>query len=167
MTRNRWFVAAFAATLLSLVLFVRYRTTPSLPAGIYLRNPFARAPQAGDIVEFCLPSAPTRWALHRGYLRPGSLLTSCPDGNEPLGKRVAALPGQFLEAGPLGHRLDPFGPWQDPPLRADSQGRPLSPFRHRGPLSGYWLVGDGPGSWDSRYWGPVPAANLRARLRHL
>ncbi len=167
MSRTRWVAAAFAGFLAALLLGVRFRTTPSLPAGIYLRNPLAGPPAPGDIVEFCLPTAPTHWALERGYLHPGSPLTSCPGGNEALAKRVAAVPGQFLEAGPLGHRLEPSGPWRNPPLRSDTKGRPLAPFTYRGTLAGYWLLGDGPGSWDSRYWGPLPRADLRARLWHL
>jgi type IV secretory pathway protease TraF len=55
-------------------------------------------------------------------------------------------------------------------LKTDTAGRPL----HHFPLGKYrlksgeiWLSGSARNSWDSRYYGGVPIANVRANLTPL
>jgi conjugative transfer signal peptidase TraF len=123
------------------------------PIGLYLRR--KPQPKRGQLVEVCLPPAVARFGIARGYINHG---WSCPDGSEPLGKIIAGMPGDTL--------------WIDPAtvLKADSRGRPMDHF----PFGAYrlkpgevWLYGSNPKSFDSRYFGPVPMANVRANLAPL
>ena len=137
---------------LTLVLFfcagLRFNPTPSLPKGIYCL--VSEAPTKNNLVSFCLEGEFAELALERGYLEP----CSCPSGLRPLLKRLAALPGDFVDPSAF-------------PIRAvDSQGRPmpsaLLPWMSGVVPSGMALVlADHPGSFDSRYFGFVPLDSLQ------
>lgn len=124
---------------------LRINPTPSLPKGVY--RIASGEPAKGDLVSFCLQGEFADLARERGYLEPGS----CPSGLRPLLKRLAGLPGDFIEACSLTIRT------------VDSQGRPMPSTRHSGVIpSGMALVlADHPGSFDSRYFGLVPLESLQ------
>ncbi len=101
-------------------------------------------------------------ALERNYLRPGS----CPNGLEPLFKRVAGMPGDHIEVGQDGifinGRLWP----QSRAFVWDSHGRPMLKAENVGSQTipgGLALVLSDrhQGGFDSRYFGLVPIACLR------
>ena len=134
---------------LTLVLFfcagLRFNPTPSLPKGIYCL--VSEAPTKNNLVSFCLEGEFAELALERGYLEPGS----CPSGLRPLLKRLAGLPGDFVDPSAF-------------PIRSvDSQGRPMPSVLASSIIpSGMALVlADHPGSFDSRYFGFVPLENLQ------
>ena len=131
----------------------RFNPTPSLPKGIYRIVSGATAPKdfvRGDLVSFCLEGEFAELALERGYLEPGS----CPSGLRPLLKRLAGLPGDFVD------------PASFPIRSVDSHGRSMPPApMPRTPSvvpPGMALVlADHPGSFDSRYFGFVPLDSLQ------
>ena len=123
----------------------RFNPTPSLPKGLYRIASGVAA--KNDLVSFCLEGEFAELALERGYLEPGS----CPSGLRPLLKRLAGLPGDFVDPSAF-------------PIRSvDSHGRPMLPAHISGVVpSGMALVlADHPGSFDSRYFGFVPLENLQ------
>lgn len=124
---------------------LRLNPTPSLPKGIYRISP--GTPGKGDLVSFCLEGEYAALARERGYLEAGS----CPSGLRPLLKRLAGLPGDFVDPASFPIRL------------VDSHGRSMSPALMPGvvPPSMALVLADHPGSFDSRYFGLVPLKNLQ------
>ncbi len=137
-----WLTLTFA---LAFGAGMRFNPTPSLPKGIYRLAP--GAPEKNDLVSFCLEGEFAELALERGYLEPGS----CPSGLRPLLKRLAALPGDFVDPSAF-------------PIRSvDSHGRSISPALLPGvvPPGMALVLADHPGSFDSRYFGFVPLDSLQ------
>lgn len=164
-------VLSGGAALISLCLwawFAGYRCnpTPSLPVGLYRLAD--GIPQRGDPVSFCLAGPFVRLAAERGYLKPGS----CPSGLRPLLKVLAGLPGDLVRVGPDGIRVTSPGarvacPWPNSRIKtADRYGQPVTSALASGVIPpGFALVlGDHPGSFDSRYFGLVPLDSLRRTL---
>jgi conjugative transfer signal peptidase TraF len=152
-------------TLAALGLFwllgLRINATGSMPRGVYLLAP--GAPERGDLVSVCLEQgAFATLALDRGYLRPGS----CPNGLEPLLKRVAGMPGDLLEIGQDGIAINGKLWPQSRAVARDSHGRPMPEAENFGsrtiPKRLALVLSDRhPGGFDSRYFGLVPMASLR------
>jgi conjugative transfer signal peptidase TraF len=124
-----------------------------------------RAPSRGDLVLACLPDAIARFGSARGYLLRGR---GCGDGIEPVGKRLGALPGDSVEVmrdyvAVNGQRLE-----HSATLSLDSRGQSVKHVawgRYTVPTNQVWLFGTKDArSWDSRYFGPVPASSVRAAL---
>lgn len=124
-----------------------------------------RTPSRGDLVLACLPDAIAQLGIARGYLLRGR---GCGDGIEPVGKRLSALPGDSVEVVPdyiavNGQRLE-----DSATLSRDSSGRSVKHVawgRYIVPPNQLWLFGTKDArSWDSRYFGPVPASSVRAAL---
>ena len=137
-----WLALAFA---LVFGAGFRFNPTPSLPKGIYRVVP--GAPEKDDLVSFCLEGEFAELALERGYLEPGS----CPSGLRPLLKRLAGLPGDFVDPSAF-------------PIRSvDSHGRSMSSALVPGvvPPGVALVLADHPGSFDSRYFGFVPLDSLQ------
>jgi conjugative transfer signal peptidase TraF len=159
-------VAAFCHALTNAATMSRValNTSPSLPLGLY-RTMANRPPVVGSLVLVCLPADVAQLARTRGYLTRGR----CPAGVEPLGKQVAAMPGDTVAVTSAGVVVDGRLLARTIPLRADFRGRPMPQ------LAGYrtvlgpgdlWLVADGhPRSFDSRYFGPVSVASVVAVMR--
>jgi len=138
-------------------------TDSAAPAGIYrvVSSEFKR----GDLVAACLPIAIAEEGLAHGYLRTGP----CPGNAEPVGKIVGALPGDIveIERGWIGVNGVRFR--RSAVASHDSAGRPLAHIAwgtHRVPSGQVWLFGfNDRRSWDSRYFGPVPLANIRGEIK--
>ncbi|WP_300162300.1 conjugative transfer signal peptidase TraF [Solidesulfovibrio sp.] len=143
------------------VFGLRVNATASMPRGIYRLAP--DAPERGDLVSVCLEQGYFAiLALDRGYLRPGS----CPNGLEPLLKRVAGMPGDHIEVGQDGIAINGRLWPQSRAVSWDSHGRPMPEAGSIGsrtiPESLALVLSDWhPGGFDSRYFGLVPMASLR------
>lgn len=139
---------------------IRYNHSESMPTGFYLPSK-----QPTEFVAICLER---KWsdlsAAYRGF-------GDCPDGLSPLLKRVVATAGHLVETSPEGLRVDQALIPQTAPLVIDSQGRKMVPY----PFGTYvvasgflWLASDrSPRGYDSRYFGPVQGADVRAFMRPL
>jgi conjugative transfer signal peptidase TraF len=162
--RSSALVTLFVAAGLLIVFFaagwiggLRINTTPSEPLGLWRIVPLTRSVLPGETVFVC-PSdnAAMREARQRGYLRPGL----CSGGFGPLIKTVIAVSGQrvdvtdhiAVEGVPIpGSRI----------IGADGQGRSLRHDRSgMVPPGEVYLHSDFVGSWDSRYFGPVPVSGV-------
>jgi conjugative transfer signal peptidase TraF len=138
-------------------------TDSSAPAGIYHLS--AAPERRGALVAACLPAAVARTGIARGYLSEGD----CPAGAEPVAKVIGALAGDDLDIEPSSVAINgvKFPNSQTAPL--DSAGRPLAHVlsgARRVAAGEVWLFGfNNARSWDGRYFGPVPAMNVRGVLR--
>gem|GEM_PF-424747 len=147
---------AFAATAFDL----RVNTTVSMPTGLYREVP----PQLerGAWVVFCLPEEPARLGRDRDYLRRGS----CADGSQELVKEIAAVPGDCVAFSRAGLTVNSHAVPGTAIQAIDRSGRalPHAAFGERRVAPGeLWVLGLDHGvSWDSRYFGPVPACQVRA-----
>ena len=153
------FLAAFLLTELTIMGAAGYRLnlSPSMPRGIWrvIAVP-AAAYQRGQVVAVCPPvNAPF---LPRG---------SCPLGMAPFVKQLVGVPGDVVTVTPHGVSVNggPFLP-HSAPLAQTSNGQLLPQRLGTWRLTGYWLYGtDSPRSFDSRYFGEVPAASLQGLAR--
>ncbi|CCM79454.1 conjugative transfer signal peptidase TraF [Rhizobium mesoamericanum] len=159
-------VAVILSTaLLAIVLVVvagltsgyRINLTPSEPLGLWRIVPLSRPAAVNDMVFICPPAtADMLEARARGYLRSGS----CPGGVAPLIKTVIAIKGQHVE---IGARVSVDGRDVSSSALAqrDGRGRPLAPFPSDIVPPGHvFLHSPFPGSYDSRYFGPLPASGI-------
>ncbi|MEY9606921.1 conjugative transfer signal peptidase TraF [Bradyrhizobium japonicum] len=141
---------------------LRLNLTPSEPLGLWRIVPIDRQVVVGDLVFVCPPPGPVSvFGLERGYFRRGP----CSGGAAPLIKTVGALSGARIEIGAAvmingvllpRSRLSPV----------DGQGRSLSPWAGIVVPPGHlFLHSPFAGSYDSRYFGPVPEAGLLGLAR--
>jgi conjugative transfer signal peptidase TraF len=143
----------------------RINWTPSLPVGIWKVAALTGPVQRGQIVSIC-PTDTTifQLALARHYLSWGL----CPGGYASLLKPVAAVAGDQVAISGQGIAINGVLVPNSQPLTKDSMGRPLIPVRaglyivRPGTV---WLVSSRAQSFDSRYFGPLPAANILGRAR--
>jgi conjugative transfer signal peptidase TraF len=164
-TRQRHAFAVLSIATVATILLVvtaatggyRINLTPSEPLGLWRIIPLHRPAAVGDLLFICPPgTAAMREARARGYFRSGS----CPGGVAPLIKTVIAVAGQYVEIGASvsvdGRKVAS----SDLALR-DGKDRPLTPFRSRIVPPGYvFLHSAFAGSYDSRYFGPVPTSGI-------
>jgi conjugative transfer signal peptidase TraF len=143
-------------------LGVRINTTPSLPVGLYIS-----CSDASQLVEFCPPEPAASVARHRGYRGQGN----CPDGAAPLMKPVVAKPGDIVDVSHAGLAVNARGIPNTAPLQSDTDGRPLQhyPFgRYAVDFGTIWVASSyNARSFDSRYFGPISEAIVRAHLHPL
>lgn len=157
-----------AVVLIGLVLIVaillagtaagyRVNMTPSEPLGLWRIRPLYRPVAVGDLVFICTPAAaPFAEARARGYLRGGL----CASGYAPLIKTVIAIEGQRVDIG-ANLRVDGRTIANSRMVRMDGAGRPL--YAHAGgivPARSVFLHSPFSASWDSRYFGPIPASGI-------
>lgn len=165
MTRRRCALKVFcvgAAAVTGLIALgylggLRINLTPSYPLGIWRIVPLDREVALGDLVMICPPpTSAFKLARQRGYLRSGL----CPGWLSPLIKTVAATRGQRVEiAGAVS--VDDVPLASSEVRTADAEDRALIPFSGGVvPLGHIFLHSDFAGSYDSRYFGPVPAAGV-------
>ncbi len=141
----------------------RFNDTESMPAGIW-RVTAAADTRRGDVVTICAPDVPSiRQARERGYIGPGI----CANGAEPLVKPVAAVPGDLVTVAREGVAVNGEPVERTAQLEQDGAGRPLhgmAPGSYRVAPGQVWLLsGYDTRSFDSRYFGAVPVANVLGR----
>jgi conjugative transfer signal peptidase TraF len=142
---------------------VRLNASPSLPIGLYVvtSDPTAR------LVEFCPDEPAASVGLERGYRSRGN----CLDGGTPLLKPVVATAGDLVQVSRSGLAVNGrMLPNTEPQIR-DTRGRAMKsvPDGTYAVASGtVWVASSyHPRSFDSRYFGPIPVAAIRHRLRPL
>jgi len=138
-------------------LGLRINLTPSEARGLYLIRHEPR--RRGSLIVFQLVPALAAVALAAGYALPGKRV-----GAAMLGlKRIAALPGDNVAVGPRGICVNGVL-WPDSkPITHDSGGRQITHYDfgvYRVQPDEIWVLSDNPRGWDSRYFGPVPAASV-------
>lgn len=142
---------------------IRFNYTESLPRGLYLASDFdPAAAHRGALVEACPDQAQAEAVAD--YLPNGP----CPGGVIPLGKELAALPGDSVVVDSAGVTVGGVRLQNSAPLFQDRAGRSLSPRLGVYVLGTgeYWLYsGRVRTSIDSRYVGPV--TDVRSALRPL
>jgi conjugative transfer signal peptidase TraF len=139
----------------------RINTTTSMPRGLWSLATEDRTASKGDIVAICPPNGPmTAIARRRGYIGAGR----CSNGLEPLLKPVVAVAGDQVTVSAAGITVNGRDLPQSAPLSLDSAGRPIDAYAsgtYRVPAGMAWIVSSyNPNSFDSRYFGPVPVANI-------
>lgn len=136
---------------------LRINTTPSEPLGLWRIAALDRPVQAGDMVFVCPPQTDAiSDGVRRGYLRSGL----CPGGFGPLIKTVAAVAGARVEVAG-GVTIDGRQIAGSNLVSRDGRGRPLHPYEGGTVPAGFlFLHSPFLGSWDSRYFGPVPASGV-------
>lgn len=153
-------VAVLAAVVMHAGL--RFQLTASLPEGVY--RVVGGAIERGAIVMTCLPKPVARLALEREYVWRGN----CPSGEVPVGKIVLAIPSDTVGVGVDGLALNGHLVPRSRPLERDSRGRPLEHYpsgSHVVQPGELWLFSSHNAlSFDSRYFGPVPASGVVSRL---
>jgi conjugative transfer signal peptidase TraF len=152
----------FLATLVTIAGWrgLRLNLTPSHPLGLWRIVPLDRTAAIGDLVFVCPPrNAAFEQAAARGYLRRGL----CPGWVGPLIKIVAAGEGQRVEVGRLV-AID-GQPLEHSDVRLiDGEGRALTSWLGGLVPPGHlYLHSSFVGSYDSRYFGPVPAEGVLGR----
>ncbi|GLR98371.1 conjugal transfer protein TraF [Bradyrhizobium liaoningense] len=141
---------------------LRINLTPSYPRGLWRIKTLDRAAAAGDLVFICPPdTAEFKRAFARGYIRRGL----CAGGLSPLIKTVAAVSGQQVD---VTDQVSIDGrplPGSDV-RRADAAGRLLASFAGGIiPAGELYLHSDFAGSYDSRYFGPIPSSGVLGLAR--
>ena len=159
MLRHTLPVTAVALTGAAACGLLRANLSESMPMGFYAVRPGA-APHRGMLAVACLPERLGAEAMALGYLQHGD----CPGGAEPVLKPVAAAAGDTVNVTAAGILVNGV-PAVPPALAQDSRGHAVAsvpPGRYPVPEDAVWLLSaHSPRSWDSRYWGPVPAATVR------
>ncbi|MGV4797437.1 conjugative transfer signal peptidase TraF [Rhizobium sp. F40D2] len=153
-------MAALAAILLVVTAVAggyRINLTPSEPLGLWRIIPLHQPAAVDDLLFICPPETPEMVkARARGYLRSGS----CPGSVAPMIKTVIAVAGQHVEIGASVSVNGRMVSSSSLALR-DGKGRPLTPFPGGIVPPGYvFLHSAFPGSYDSRYFGPVPISGI-------
>lgn len=137
-------------------------TDSAAPAGVY--RVVAHETERGELVAACLPIPIAHEGLARGYLRTGA----CAGNAEPVGKIVGALPGDSVEIEPGWVAVNGARFARSRVASHDSAHRPLPHVAwgsHRVTAGQVWLFGfNDRRSWDSRYFGPIPLANVRGEI---
>ncbi|RUV66111.1 conjugative transfer signal peptidase TraF [Mesorhizobium sp. M5C.F.Cr.IN.023.01.1.1] len=143
---------------------LRLNLTRSYPLGLWRIERLERPPAVGDLIFICPPdTAAFRMARQRFYLGQGL----CPGWFSPLIKTVVATEGQAIAIGAevsIDGRILPHSDVQP----GDAAGRALTAFAGGQIPAGFlFLHSDFAGSYDSRYFGPIPAAGLLGRAHPL
>ncbi len=166
-SRAVWLLASSVALLAAGRLAgLRLNLTGSLPVGLYVAA--GAAPVRGALVLVCLPPEVAAFARARGYVPWGG---ECPGGVVPVGKPVLAVGGDTVTVTPTGLLVNGAPVPNSQALATDRKGRPLSQL----PTGRYvvrpgtlWILSSYSRlSFDSRYFGAVETAQVRASIRRL
>ncbi len=143
---------------------LRLNDSPSMPTGLYVRT---SSESMASLVVFCPAEPFATLSVERGYRSRGN----CPDGAEPLAKPTAARQADVVELSAKGMSVNGQLLPNTAPLATDSAGRPLPywPFGKYVVAPGtLWVASSyNPRSFDSRYFGPVKASQVREHVRPL
>jgi len=136
---------------------LRINLTPSEPLGLWRIVPLKRPVAVGDLVFVCPPpGAITDFGLERGYLYIGL----CPGGTAPLIKTVVALSGARVDVS-TDVAIDGKSLRSSHVSPSDGRGQTLRPWSGGiVPLGHLFLHSPFAGSYDSRYFGPIPTAGI-------
>ncbi len=137
----------------------RINTTPSVPLGLWQIETLSRDVRVGDTVFICPPAdAPEiKPARERLYLPAGL----CDGGIAPLIKTVVALPGQLVTIDGDQVAIDGELLAHSSIQAKDGQGRPLTAYAGGiVPAGALFVHSDYVASYDSRYFGPIPASGV-------
>lgn len=142
----------FVITCKILSSLIMFQITESLPKGIYTISP----PQEidyGTLVVFDIPPQIKGLMHARGWLLPNLKFY--------LMKPVAAKPGDSVEVSEAGVFIN--GRFIGPIARHDAQGLPLSLAfqKHILDQGEYFVATSDPNSFDSRYFGTIPAPDIK------
>lgn len=157
--------AVAAVSIVMVANGVRINLTTSVPPGIYVARP------DGAYVAVCLEGEASRLAKDRRYLQRGV----CPGGLAPILKMVVARPGDVVQITASGVSVNGRTLPDTTPRDRDSRGR-LMPSLLMGKTAYTATMQEGelwisssynPASYDSRYYGPVLARQVQARLAPL
>ena len=147
-----------------LALGVRINVTASIPLGLYIQS--TGKPVPGVIAEFCPAGmSESESERYRGFG------LGCQDKSIPLLKPIVAVTGDRVEFSGQGIAVNGKLIPNTAPREVDGKGRPLRP----------WPAGDytvepykivvasayHPGSYDSRYLGPIALVDVKLNLRPL
>ncbi len=146
-----------AAASTGFIAGLRVNLTPSYPLGLWRIEPLARDPAVGDHIFICPPPDPAfELARNRGYVGHGL----CPGWFSPLIKKVVAVAGQRVVVDSdiaVGGVHLPHSSVRP----TDGAGRALAPFAGGiVPNGQLFLFSEFAGSYDSRYFGSIPAAGV-------
>jgi conjugative transfer signal peptidase TraF len=134
---------------------LRMNLTPSYPLGLWRVEPLRRDVAVGDRIFICPPRTPAfELARERGYLGHGL----CPGWFSPLIKTVVAVAGQNVVIdGSIA--VDGVQLAHSSVRPTDGEGRALAPASSGVvPRGQVFLFSEFAGSYDSRYFGPLPAS---------
>lgn len=171
LTRRALLLTALPGALLTvtglvagLVFDLRINTTKSLPLGVWQ---ITQKVEKGGYVSACVPlDAPTmKEAIERHYFPDGT----CPGGVAPLLKHVAAVPGDTVTLTADAVTINGDAMPNTKTVYRDRNGQTLDPVP-RGTFvvsaGTYWLIAnENRGSYDSRYFGPVPKSHIEHAMR--
>jgi conjugative transfer signal peptidase TraF len=155
----RYIAAIFAILLAGMNLYeagYRVNVTSSVPVGIY--RIVAEIPKRGDYVAFCPDGDTAALALGNGYLQRGI----CQSGTRPLLKLLAGVAGDTVRVTGEGILINGVLQPDSTALPADKNGIALVQHVQQGdvPAGKAFLLARHKGSYDSRYFGPVPASGV-------
>ncbi|MCV3739375.1 conjugative transfer signal peptidase TraF [Rhizobium sp. TRM96647] len=171
LNRLVWFYRISCASLITLGLIVllggagfRVNLTPSVPLGLWWIVESERPVLVGDLVFICPPATEEmREARARGYLRFGL----CAGRVAPLIKTVVATSGQVIEIDD-DVLVDGRPILHSHVARVDGQGREMVPYDGGVvPPGTVFLHSEFPGSFDSRYFGPLPMDGVLGLAREV
>lgn len=143
---------------------LRINLTPSYPLGLWRIERLERDVAVSDRIFICPPPVPAfDLARERGYLGRGL----CPGWFSPLIKTVVAVAGQRVVIdGSI--TIDGTSFAHSSVGAVDGEGRALAPATSAVVPDGQlFLFSDFAGSYDSRYFGPIPAAGVLGLARPL
>lgn len=159
-----WFYRISSVSLFTLGFIVllgsagfRVNLTPSEPLGLWRIVEHDRPILVGDLIFICPPDTnEMREARAWGYLRFGL----CEGRVAPLIKTVVAISGQAIEISD-DVRVDGRPLPHSRVSRMDGKGREVTPYAGGVvPPGAVFLHSDFPGSFDSRYFGPLPVDGI-------
>jgi signal peptidase I len=115
--------------------------------------PYRRV-RRGDVLVFKFPEDPRRDFIKRTVALPGETVE--------IRDKAVYIEGERLDEPRVEHSDDRV--WPDDPTLPDSYRRRDQSRPFTVPPDSYFALGDNrDNSYDSRFWGPVPAANLKGR----
>ena len=157
MKTTRVFLFSFLSLLVLIFItfgfHFRINQTASMSSGLYLK---VKTPLTHDsLVEVCLPEKLSQLGLARHYLRVGI----CPDGVEPIFKKVVGIAGDTIDVRANYVAINGILLPHSVTFLNDGNGHPLPAIARGQKTLGaaeLWLYGDKSiRSWDSRYYGAI------------
>lgn len=140
----------------------RLNKTNSIPLGVY-KIEQSKEYKRGDLVTFCLTDEIVKSGRAKGYIHGGI----CTNGSTPLAKEILAVPNDYVEVDSEGVTVN--GKFHHlPKLSFDGYGNKVEQDDYKGSINGYFLIGNNNiASWDSRYYGDIPYANIEGKLNEI